>query len=175
MKSSFDELMVNLILEGIFSFAFSFSVYIFIVFFKVMIQKDLMLFFTNLITIGYLGWRMIVFLEKFIDSKYKFFTDDWSLWMLNYSAYLFLSIALTLNLLEWTKIGLATQSLVLKSLSYYINRKSFLMKALLVIFPIKFALGFVTSFGYWLEWFDLKFYCFFWWNIPCGNGNSLHY
>lgn len=53
--ATFDELMANLILEGFFSFAFAFSVYIFIVFFKVMIQRDLMLFFTNLIIIGYLG------------------------------------------------------------------------------------------------------------------------
>ena len=161
MTSSFDELMVNLVLEGIFSFAFTFSVYILIMFFKVMIKRDLMLFFTNLITIGYLGWRMIVFLEKFMDSKYKFFTDRCSSWMINYAAYLFLSLALTLNLLEWTKIGLATQSLVIKSLSYYINRKSFLMKALCIIIPIKFALGFVTSVSYCLEFFDLKFYWFF--------------
>jgi hypothetical protein len=51
----FEGNMISLILESFFAFAFTFSVYIFIVFFKVMIKRDWMLLFTNLITIGYLG------------------------------------------------------------------------------------------------------------------------
>ena len=159
--ATFDALMANLILEGFFSFAFAFSVYILIVFSKVMIQRDLMLFFTNLIIIGYLGWRNFVFLQTILQDRINLFPDKWSQWMVNYISYMFLSSALTLNLIEWTKIKIATQSLVLKSLSYYINRRSFLIKASLIILPIKFALGFITSISYWINGLALKFYWFF--------------
>ena len=159
--ATFDGLMANLVLEGFFSFAFAFSVYIMIIFFKVMIQRDLMLFFTNLITIGYLGWRNFVFLQSILEDRINLFPDKWSLWMVNYIAYMFLSAALTLSLIEWTKIRLATQSLVLKSLTYYTNKKSFLIKASLIILPIKFGLGFITSISYWVNGLALKFYWFF--------------
>lgn len=52
---TFDQSLAGLILETFFAFVTTFSIYIFVVFFKVMLKQDLMLFFTNLITIGYLS------------------------------------------------------------------------------------------------------------------------
>jgi hypothetical protein len=52
---TFEQNLVGLILETFFAFVTTFSIYTFVVFFKVMIKRDLMLFFTNLITIGYLS------------------------------------------------------------------------------------------------------------------------
>jgi hypothetical protein len=89
---------------------------------------------------------MIVFIQSFLDMhNIRLFKNECSEWMINYAAYFFLSLALTMNLIEWTKVGLATQSLILKSLSFYVKRKSFLMKALIIIIPVKFILGFLTS------------------------------
>lgn len=105
---------------------------------------------------------MIVFLEGFMDLYGKpIFQDKCSRWMINYAAYLFLSLALTLSLIKWTRVGLATQSLIIKSISYYFKRKSFLFKALLFIIPLKFALGFTTSLFYCTRDLPLKFYSFF--------------
>jgi hypothetical protein len=81
--------------------------------------------------------------------------------MINYAAYLFLSLSLTMMLIEWTKVGLVTQSLILKSKSYYVKRKSFLMKALWIVIPLKFLLGFMTSVFYCTSELELKFYSFF--------------
>lgn len=81
--------------------------------------------------------------------------------MINYAAYFFLSLALSMMLIEWTKVGLATQSLILKSLSYYVKRKSFLLKALLIVMPLKFLLGLLTSVFYCTSDLKLKFYAFF--------------
>ena len=143
--------VIDYITVGIFAIATLVSLAILIKNFKMMIKRDLVLFFTNLIVIGYLMCRMLAFLDLVFNQKC-------SKWMILYASYVFLSLALALSLIEWTKVGLATQSLVIKSLSYYVNRKSFLTKALLIIIPLKFSLGFFSSILYCSKDYELTYY-----------------